>query len=195
VIEFLNSFPSYNENELIDEDGLYTWIMYSTESDQSIQFAAVAIKNAFEVGTLHKALALKMSAARIHGAGELRKDGSRIIYNLLSGTYTKFWLNSREKPKRKLICTADELEEKIKSEFEKRFPNSLTLKIINKTMITDDIPIKTEDLEFYKSEGLIVDLFDTEEECKNSFKGGKRRRMTRRKFRKLRKSRKLHRFR
>jgi hypothetical protein len=191
VIAFLNSFPSYNETELINEDGLYTWIMYSLGSEQSIQFAAVAVKNAFEVGTLHKALALKMGAARIHGAGELLKTGSQIIYNLQSGSFTKYWLNSREKSKKRMRCSSDQLEDKLNSEFVKRF-SGITLNYTNKTMINESIPIKYEDIQTYKHAGIIVELYDTEDMCKASLNGGKRRTMKRRNFRK---SRRLHSFR
>ena len=193
LIGFLNSFPSYNETELIEQNGLFTWIFYSMGSEQPIQFAAVAVKNAFEVGTLHKALALKMGAVRIHGAGELQKNGNEIKYNLQSGSFTKFWLNSREKSRKRLRCTSDELENKIDLEFKKRFTDPITLVKNKATMITEEIPVTNDDIDFYRNAGLAIDLFDTKEACTESFSGGggKRRITRRRKSRKSRKSKRV----
>lgn len=198
LIEFLNSFPSYNQNELINKDGLYTWILYTTDPDESIKFAAVEVKNAFEVGTLHKTLALKQGAFKIYGAGELQKNGNTITYSLQSGSFTKQILNSQERkdtkkrsryfnnnnynsfnntPK-KIECDSEKLERKIKSEFLKRFPG-FNIKYIYNTMIDIIAPVKNEDIDFYIKSGISVDLYDTEEQCLAAQTGGKSRKLHR----------------
>jgi hypothetical protein len=186
VVNFLNSLPSYNEMEL-KKDGLYTWVLYTTDENSPVQFAAVAVKNAFEVGTAHKSIALKMGALKIHGAGELIKEGDKITYNFESGSFTIYLLETRSK---NMKCTPDKMREKLIIEFEKRFPN-FTLNRITKPMILKSMPVMMEDIEFYRNAGFLVEVYDTEEKCKG-LSGGRRRTRKHRKHRKSSKSKRLH---
>ena len=85
-------------------DGVYTWILYkpNTYSNEQTQFAATKVWSALELGTAHLALAARVKAKTIHGAGELKRTGDTIEYNLLSGTFVLTWLNER---KGKQLCS------------------------------------------------------------------------------------------
>ena len=183
LVQFLATLPTYDETTI--EDGLHTWILYSQPENPSVRFLAVKVRNAFEVGTLHKTIALAIGANRIYGAGELLKNGESITYNLESGSFTKYWLESREKRR---YCSPDELEEKIISEFQKRFPGIALIRNYG-TMIKTSMPVLSADLETYKEAGFVVELFDTQEDCKKPKAGGKYKRTLRSK-RTVRKTRK-----
>lgn len=173
IVNYLNTLPKYNERTL--ENGLYTWLLYSQTDPSVVQFVAMRVKNAFEVGTIHKAIALAVGTNRIHGAGELLKTDTNITYNLTSGTFTYAWLDARKK---KRTCTPEELDEKIDSEFVRRFSNYRLTRIYY-SMIRTSIPVYESDLEEYKAAGFEVSVFESEESCK-AFRGGKRRKTRRR---------------
>jgi len=65
-------------------DGVYTWIMYKVGSGFEV-YAGMA-RSSQEVGTLHQNLQI-CTGRIVQFAGELRKTGNRIEYNLQSGTY------------------------------------------------------------------------------------------------------------
>ena len=65
-------------------DGIYTWIMYR-EGD-SLEVYAGKIRSNQELGTLHQNLSWCVEKA-VQFAGELRKTGYHVDYNLRSGTY------------------------------------------------------------------------------------------------------------
>ena len=65
-------------------DGIYTWIMY--RDGDGFEVYAGKIRSNQEVGTLHQNLHL-CAEKTIQFAGELRKTGRSIDYNLQSGTY------------------------------------------------------------------------------------------------------------
>ena len=183
LVRFLATIPTYDETTL--EDGLHTWTLYSLPDDPTVRFVAMRVKNAFEVGTLHKTIALAIGAKRIHGAGELLKSGTTLTYNLESGSFTKYWLESREKRR---YCSPDELFEKIDLEFKRRFPE-YTFSRIGMSMIKKSIPVQAANLAAYTDAGFAVELFDTQEDCKKPKAGGKYKRTLRSK-RNARKTRK-----
>ena len=65
-------------------DGIYTWIMY--RDGDSFDVYAGKIRSNQEIGTLHQNLSW-CAQKTVQFAGELRKTGSNIEYNLQSGTY------------------------------------------------------------------------------------------------------------
>jgi hypothetical protein len=65
-------------------DGVYTWIMYT--AGDGFEVYAGKIRSKQELGTLHQNLHLCVQKT-IQFAGELRKTGATIEYNLQSGTY------------------------------------------------------------------------------------------------------------
>ena len=65
-------------------DGIYTWMMYR-DGDSFVVYAG-KIRSNQEIGTLHQNLSW-CAQKTVEFAGELRKTGSVIEYNLQSGTY------------------------------------------------------------------------------------------------------------
>lgn len=64
-------------------NGVYVYLL----SDRG--FYAIQVRSHLELGTKHKILAKETGASKVFIAGELSKDGKNVVYNLLSGTYTR----------------------------------------------------------------------------------------------------------
>jgi hypothetical protein len=164
---YLKSIPIYKDlSEL--EDGVYTWIFYSRAASP-VQFAATKTWSALEMGTIHLAIASRANASKVHGAGELRKSGATYTYNLLSGTFTEGW-----KKKMKGECTGDALEAYINNEFKTRFAK-FDLSRTGTTLITQDLPVTEGEIDTYTKAGWTFKFFDTQKECLDTMKGGRRR--------------------
>ena len=131
-------------------DGVYTWIM----SDKG--FYTSTVLSIFEHGTIHKQLAGRVDARKIFNAGECMKKGNNIVFNLLSGTYTRHMINEE-------IATDAELETSAQSMFESMgFTVSKGPKKV--TMITS-LPTYSE-LKLYADAGYDVMLYRDQESCK-----------------------------
>ena len=165
---YLKSIPIWKDLESLP-DGLYTWIFYHRAASP-VQFAATTTWSALEMGTTHLAIASRVGASAVHGAGELRKSGDTYTYNLLSGTFTGEW-----KKKMKGECTPDALESYIDTEFRLQFPDA-ELSRTDATLITQDLPITQAEIDTYTRAGWTFEKFDTKEEClvEMNKKGGRR---------------------
>jgi len=160
VYEFLETFTVVNENELLNAyDGIYNWLLYSNDNSENIKFKATQIISQYELGTTHHSIVCnkKVNASLIYGAGELKKEDNKIIFNLLSGTYTKKLTdyNYNETTKKEII-----------NKFIEFFPNST----YDNTMDSYVYKVKTVSnklLELYKNIGYIVRLFELSNDCVN----------------------------
>ena len=164
---YLKSIPIYKDLASLP-DGVYTWIFY-TRAASPVQFAATKTWSALEMGTIHLAIASRVDASKVHGAGELRKSGATYTYNLLSGTFTEGW-----KKKMKDVCTGDGLEAYINNEFKTRFAK-FDLSRTGTTLITQDLPVTEEEVKTYTKAGWTFQFFQTQKECLDTMKGGRRR--------------------
>lgn len=79
----------WNEQLLKSPDGLYTWILKDIPERGKDQFIAGRTRTKQETGTLHNNLDFLTGPGVVRAAGELRKTGLNIEFNLQSGTYTK----------------------------------------------------------------------------------------------------------
>ena len=165
---YLNSLPIWKDLRTMP-DGLYTWIFYHRAASP-VQFAATRTWSALEMGTTHLAIATRVGASAVHGAGELRKSGNVITYNLLSGTFTADW-----KKKMKGPCTSDAIEKYIEDEFLRRF-SGLTLQKTDVTLIDPKLPVTQEEVDTYTKAGWTFRFFPTQEACLAvmNAKGGRR---------------------
>lgn len=147
----LASIPLYtHETFFTASDGVFTWIL----SDKG--FFASPVFSVFEHGTLHMNLADRTSAAHITAAGEAMKTGSRLSFNLLSGTYTRHILESE----------GADATEKMETDM-KDFFTSLGFTEIdtsNKRTFITGIPSESE-LQMYASAGYDVLLYKTKDAC------------------------------
>ena len=164
---YLKSIPIYKDLASLP-DGVYTWIFYSRAASP-VQFAATRAWSALEMGTIHLAIATRVGASLVHGAGELKKSGSSYTYNLLSGTFTADW-----KKKMKGPCTSEGLESYIDKEFKSRFAK-FDLSKTGTTLITQDLPVTEAEIDTYTKAGWAFKFFQTQKECLDTMKGGRRR--------------------
>ena len=165
---YLKSIPIWKDLESLP-DGLYTWIFYHRAASP-VQFAATTTWSALEMGTTHLAIAARVGASAVHGAGELRKSGDTYTYNLLSGTFTGEW-----KKKMKGECTPDALEAYIDTEFNRQFPDA-ELSRTDRTLITQDLPVTEDEIATYTNAGWTFQFFATQKDCLDVMnkKGGRR---------------------
>jgi len=92
VSEFLENFSVFNKDELLNaSDGIYNWLLYSDDTSEDIKFISTQILSPYDIGTTHQSIAYnnKVDAVVIYGAGELKKESKKIIFNVVSGTFTK----------------------------------------------------------------------------------------------------------
>ena len=156
---YLKSIPIWKDLQSLP-DGLYTWIFY-TRAASPVQFAATKTWSALEMGTTHLAIAARVEASAVHGAGELRKSGNRYVYNLLSGTFTGDW---KKKIGGKGTCTADGLEKYIDEEFRSRF-GGFDLSKTGTTLIAADLPVTEGEIDTYTKAGWTFSFYPTQKEC------------------------------
>ena len=158
VYEFLENFQVVNDNELLtSNNGIYNWILYSDDISNNIKFIATQIISPYEIGTTHHSIVCnkKVNAVLIYGAGELKKEDSKIIFNLLSGTYTK-------------KLTDFNFNESIKNEIINKFIEFFPDATYDNTRDSYIYKVKTVSnklLELYKNIGYIVRIFELSNDC------------------------------
>lgn len=131
----------------VTEDGVYVFLY-----DQDKRFWSTPVDNMFEYGAIHNTLVFESNATRILTAGELKKTGSKLMFNLLSGTYMKGWLSSMPE------CIPF-IAERTQSMLEKTH-SGLTVEISNKTFVTPkDVPLTEDHLKKYHKAGFEIRLF------------------------------------
>jgi len=180
--DFLNDIPLIRERPT--ENGYYTWIIYSRPGEEKV-FVAVKVMSILEVGTIHKAIAHKVDADKIHAAGEIFLDNDRLYFNLLSGTYMRNTFNRTRR--RRSRCDPDELEDLIIGKMKDYLGNNITW--TSRDLISEAVlPVTQGELDLYQSYGATIQLFDSAEKCiaiRNVNRGGKRKFRKSRKFRKF----------
>jgi len=174
--DFLNDIPLIRERPT--ENGYYTWIIYSRPGEEKV-FVAAKVLSILELGTIHKALAHKVDADKIHAAGEIFVDNDRLYFNLLSGTYMRNTFNRTRR--RRSRCDPDELEDLIIGKMKDYLGNNITW--TSRDLISENVlPVTQGELDLYQSYGATVQLFDSIDEClpfRNRTLGGKRTRRKR----------------
>lgn len=90
-IRFLKESPTITPVGLKQaKDGVYTWILCKIKGGgDTIYFHARYVRSVLEVASLHLAIARAVQATTVHGAGELKKEGKKIVFNFQSGSYMK----------------------------------------------------------------------------------------------------------
>jgi hypothetical protein len=151
--QFLDKIPLLSADDIRGApDGIYTWIVFSRGGVEK-QFVACPVRDAFEIGTKHGAIAFRVGATHIHNGGEIMKSGGTMRFNLQSGTYMKYWLKDRAK-KAEGYCNHLELHAYLQEKFKEMFPDA----------VFQDDPFKmgnptAADLKMYRFAGFrIVDV-------------------------------------
>jgi len=182
--DFLNDIPLIHERPT--ENGYYTWIIYS-RSDEEKVFVACKVLSILEVGTIHKALAHKVDADKIHAAGEIFLNNDKLYFNLLSGTYMRNTFNRTRR--RRGRCDVDELEDLIIVKMKGYLGDNITW--TSRPLISEAVlPVTQDELDLYMRYGATVQLFDLVDECLkirnvNVNRGGRRQSRRSRRFRKF----------
>jgi hypothetical protein len=157
TIDYIFSIPVYTKSELESaENGVYAWILCKLpgEEEADPQFIARKVNSVLEVASLHKAIARAVGAATIHGAGEVRKEGSTLTFNFLSGSYMQ------------LDCDRDARETFMRSYLVKPEMFGSNAKFaadMMQTFITHT-PTMAE-LQEYANKGFRICLHDSKDEC------------------------------
>jgi hypothetical protein len=153
VLDFLENFIILNQDELLNaNNGVYNWILYSEDNSNIIKFAATQVLSAYELGTNHQSIAYhkKVNAKLVYGGGELKKEDKKIIFNILSGTYTYVL---------KLIDYDDNVPEKICNKIVEFFPDA-NFNNTYESYIDSVETVSNKLLELYKNNGFIVKMFE-----------------------------------
>jgi hypothetical protein len=161
IKEFMSHFEIYNDITLLSEgkDGIYTWVIYGEENKPDLKFACIQVLSPFEIGTSHHSLVhnSRVNAERIYGAGELKKTGDKITYNLNSGTYTfKIVMIN--------LSSNNAKSKVIKSAFERFFPNAVFSDTDGSMIYTLNV-MPNKILDLYSKYGYDSYLFDIRNEC------------------------------
>jgi hypothetical protein len=168
VYAILENFSVYDEKELLNaNDGIYTWLLYSNNDNlDEIKFMATEVLSPYEIGTNHQSIAYnkRVNASFIYGAGELNKKDNKIIFNLISGTYTKNIVKYYfEKDKIDLIV----------NKFIEFFPQYKTIYDNTRDSYIYRVnSVSNKLLELYKNNNYVVRIFDNNNDCikyNNSF--------------------------
>jgi hypothetical protein len=83
-------------------DGIYTWII----KDDGKMYLSKTLGNQ-EIGSLHVNLDMYSGDANVIAAGELKKEGPTVTYNLRSGTYMEKVIRTREIRNEKVSLVSD----------------------------------------------------------------------------------------
>jgi len=84
------------------EDGIYTWII----KDDGKMYLSKTLGNQ-EIGSLHVNLDMYSGEANVVAAGELKKEGDTVTYNLRSGTYMEKVIKTRVVRNEKVKLVSD----------------------------------------------------------------------------------------
>jgi hypothetical protein len=153
----LDFIPLVSESEFMHApDGIYTWI----RSEKG--FFACKVFSALEIGTLHNNLADRTQSLRIYGAGECKKTGKAVIYNLQSGTFT-----------RNLVRNHNNVQNSIQTDFEatmRSFGIDSISRVDTSFIHKDTMPLTEKELSIYSRAGYNVFLYEDEAFCDDKYK-------------------------
>ena len=147
----LDLIPLLRNDELKDAaDGIYTWI------DSDTGFYANRVLSSLELGTIHHSLALRSFSNEVFGAGELRKTGDSVQYNIQSGSYMKDFIVENASRIGGIVTHMNTLFQSF----------GLRPEFIDTPFIDiASMPLTRTELDIYVVAGYEVWFFDTEDEC------------------------------
>ena len=155
-MNFLTEIPDWNEESDLEDNGIYTWIMFKGE-DGVLQLGMTKSYSMFELGTVHNAIAFRNGAVTVHGAGELKKVGSALTYNLASGTFMLKWSKDPCYPELEKI-----IQQKLKS-----FLPSVVYDPNPTSYITSQV-VTPDEYDMFTKAGFTITLFDNEDACRSA---------------------------
>lgn len=144
-------------------DGVYAWLLMG-EDNAHLDMHATKVLNVQEFGSKHVNIVDRvMEKGRrmnVYYAGELKKKGESIEFNLLSGSFMQGKLKHHEMS-HAIAYVKDYLERRMLDG-----DTSGKVKYVDETFITQDkMPITEEDLELYKRIGARILAFNKKEDC------------------------------
>ena len=152
--------PLYTERDFRGApDGVYTWI----ESEKG--FFAVQVRSGVELATLHKNIAHRTESTLVYMAGECKKEGDTVSFNLESGTFKKHIVNNNANSMARNKQIETDITGKLRdmgfstiTRAERSFINIRTM------------PLTIDELNLYARIGYEVFIYNTKEECKGTAK-------------------------
>jgi len=101
--EIIDTFKTRMLSDLTRaEDGIYTWII----KDDGKMYLSKTLGNQ-EIGSLHVNLDMYSGDGNVVAAGELKKEGDTVTYNLRSGTYMEKVIKTRVVRNEKVSLVSD----------------------------------------------------------------------------------------
>jgi hypothetical protein len=153
IRQFKDRTPIYdNRTFSAAPDGVYIYLL----SDKG--FSAIQVRSYIELGAKHKILAKETGASKVFIAGELSKNGAAVVFNLLSGTYTRYLVEEN---------TTGNLSKKMQHTIESILltmgltPTFTTETLINKKKL----PLSDDELRLYKNMGYEIRSYPKEGFC------------------------------
>uniref|UniRef100_A0A6C0J2N4 Uncharacterized protein n=1 Tax=viral metagenome TaxID=1070528 RepID=A0A6C0J2N4_9ZZZZ len=138
----------------VTKDGIYTFLV--TESGK---LWTAPVESITEYGSLHDTMVYESKATSVLYAGELRKTGKEIEFNLQSGTYMKSFLSDHPDCEEYLKKETTEVLEKAHPEADVQF--------VEETLVTPaNIPLTKEDLDKFHGLGFEIRLYKDRNVCK-----------------------------
>ena len=166
IRKFKENTPIYDSSTFSGApDGVYVYLL----SDKG--FYAIQARSYLELGTKHKILARETVASKVFIAGELSKEDKNVVYNLLSGTYTRHLLSENK---------TETLEARMKSKIESMLESmGLTPTFTDESFIDKKtLRLSDAELELYKNMGYEVRSFPKEGFCSEVDKAALRAQLT-----------------
>ena len=157
-LDFLDELPILASRPLMN--GYYTWLVYSN-TDTPQQFIACKTFSILEIGTLHRTMAFRVNADKIHAAGEIFVQDGQLYYNFYSGTYM---LPVFTRAKRTRDCPIDELEDFLMQKMKEILGDDIIWRSKSFMNVTS-LPVTNEELQLYRNYGAVVSLFNRPDNC------------------------------
>ncbi len=133
-------------------DGIYTYVF-----DQNGKLRSAKVANLFEIGSLHRTIAYEGKVTHVLAAGELKKTGNNVEFNLLSGTFMSPWMRELG------AAYTGKIQEQARNLFEKA---GFSATYVSNDFITEkNVPVTKEQLDSYKAAGFQVKLYANKKYC------------------------------
>jgi hypothetical protein len=95
------SLPIYKGINNVPElpDMGYLFVIGTTDefnNDAPVQIYFQPVLSSLELGSQHATLVMRTRIKHVYAAGEMRKEGNRVVYNMLSGTFMVAFIHEKE---------------------------------------------------------------------------------------------------
>ena len=159
----LGSLPLLRDEEIAGApDGLYAWV-YSSKG-----LIASPVFSKLEFGSRHFDILRRMEIepdVELYGAGEFRKVGNKITYNIASGSITVQLMRKIDGSNNYMNENATSIAEKARNKFSTL--GGIEVEYTGDAQTLIDMPLTFEQVKFYESLGYKIYYHKDEAKCKD----------------------------